>query len=132
MTSSFQGRISSFVKRGRILLLSLKELGEKSRTRIILGKFCKQVIIKLSLAYSFRKMFLIGQNLKHVHMAYSFLELLIFFFRLYFKPNQRKMVCEYKRHGKPFMKIRIMNLFLIMMLKKPVFYVKLKLLMNLF
>ena len=79
MTSSFQGRISSFVKRGRILLLSLKELGEKSRTTIILGKFCKHVIIKLSLAYSFRKMFLIGQNLKHVHMAYSFLELLIFF-----------------------------------------------------
>ena len=36
-------------------------------------------MIKLSLAYSFRKMFFIGQNLKHVHMTYSFLELLIFF-----------------------------------------------------
>ena len=36
------------------------------------------------------------------------------------------MVCEYKRHGKPFMKIRIMNLFLIMMLKKPVFLCKIK------
>ena len=39
----------------------------------------KQGLIKLSLAYSFRKIFFIGQNLKHVHMTYSFLELLIFF-----------------------------------------------------
>ena len=39
----------------------------------------KQAIIKFSLAHSFRKMFFIGQNLKHVHMTYSFLELLIFF-----------------------------------------------------
>ena len=31
------------------------------------------------MAYSFRKMFFIGQNLKHVHMTYYFLELLIFF-----------------------------------------------------
>ena len=31
------------------------------------------------MAYSFRKMFFIGQTLKHVHMTYSFLELLIFF-----------------------------------------------------
>ena len=31
------------------------------------------------LAYSFRKMLFIGQNLKYVHMTYSFLELLIFF-----------------------------------------------------
>ena len=30
---------------------------------------CKQAIIKLSLACSFRKMFFIGQNLKHVHMT---------------------------------------------------------------
>ena len=40
---------------------------------------CKQAIIKLSLAHSFRKMFLIGQNSKQAHMTYSFLELLIFF-----------------------------------------------------
>ena len=40
---------------------------------------CKQAIIKLSLACSFRKMLFVGQNLKHVHMTYSFLELLIFF-----------------------------------------------------
>ena len=31
------------------------------------------------MAYSFRKMFVIGQNLKHVYMTYSFLELLILF-----------------------------------------------------
>ena len=42
-------------------------------------QICKQAIIKLSLAFSFRKMLFIGQNLKHVHMTYSFLELLIFF-----------------------------------------------------
>ena len=34
---------------------------------------------KLSLPYIFQKMFFIGQNLKHIHMMYSFLELLIFF-----------------------------------------------------
>ena len=42
-------------------------------------QICKQAIIKLSLACSFRKMLFIGQNLKYVHMTYSFLELLIFF-----------------------------------------------------
>ena len=68
-----------FVKRGRIPLLSLNKLGKKSQTTIILGKFCKQVIIKLSLAYTFRKMFPISQILKHVHITYSFHELLIFF-----------------------------------------------------
>ena len=31
------------------------------------------------MAYSFREIFSIGQNLNHVHMTYSFLELLIFF-----------------------------------------------------
>ena len=31
------------------------------------------------MAYSFWKLFFIGQNLNHVHMTYSFLELLIFF-----------------------------------------------------
>ena len=52
---------------------------EKCQAPIILGKFVKMAIIKLSLAYSFRKMFFIGQNLKHVYMTYSFFELLIFF-----------------------------------------------------
>ena len=31
------------------------------------------------MAYSFRKMFFIGQSLNHVHITHSFLELLIFF-----------------------------------------------------
>ena len=41
----------------------------------------KQTIIKLSSVYSFRKIFFIGQHLNHVHMTYSFLELLIFVWR---------------------------------------------------
>ena len=40
---------------------------------------CKQAIIELSLAYGFRKMFFISQNLKNVHMTCSFLEHLSFF-----------------------------------------------------
>ena len=47
------------------------------------------------LTYSFRKMFFIGQNLKYVHMTYSFLELLIFFLltllRFFFSPHQRNI-----------------------------------------
>ena len=42
-------------------------------------EICQHAIIKLSVAYSFRRMFFIGQNLKHVLMTYSFLKLLIFF-----------------------------------------------------
>ena len=39
-------------------------------------QICKQVMIKLLLDYSFRKMFSIGQNLKHVpmtHISFNFL-----------------------------------------------------------
>ena len=43
---------------------------------IILGK---QAIMKLLLAYTFRKMFIIGLNLKNGYLAYSFHELLIVF-----------------------------------------------------
>ena len=39
----------------------------------------KQAIIKLLLAYTFRKMFIIGLNLKNGYLAYSFHELLIVF-----------------------------------------------------
>ena len=55
--------------------ITLRKVASDSNSQQI----CKQAIIKLSLAYSFRKMFFIGQNLNHVHMTYSFLELLIFF-----------------------------------------------------
>ena len=60
-------------------LLSLNELGEKSQSTIILGKFLNQIAIKLLWTYSFREMFFIGQNLKQVHRTYSFLDLLILF-----------------------------------------------------
>ena len=61
-------------------------------------------MIKLLLAYSFQKMLLIGQSSKHVHMTYSFLELLIFFlfnsstyllFKVYF------YLCKYILQRKP-------------------------------
>ena len=57
----------------------------------------------MSFAYSFRKMLFIGQNLKHVHMTYSFLELFLVF-GVYFSPHQGNIVCEYKLCGKPIMK----------------------------
>ena len=69
-------------------------------------EICQHAIIKLSVAYSFRRMFFIGQNLKHVLMTYSFLKLLIFFlltliqkykyslFGAYFSPHQRNIVCK--------------------------------------
>ena len=60
-------------------LSSLNELGEKSQATIILCKFVNKAIIKLPLPYSLKKMFFIGQKLKHVHMTYFFPELLIFF-----------------------------------------------------
>ena len=43
-------------------LLSLNEIGKKSRTATMLGNFEKQVIIKLSLASSSWEIFFIGQN----------------------------------------------------------------------
>ena len=52
----------------------------KSQTSIILDNFLKkQAITKLLLAYKFRKMFQIGKNSKLIHIAYSFDEILIFF-----------------------------------------------------
>ena len=113
MTSSFQVR-KRILSRGRIPLLSLNEHGEKSRATITLGKFCEQPIIKLPLAYGFRKMFFIGQNLKHVHMTYSFLELLILF-------CSKKYCISIKNSWEIKHEIPIMNLYLILMLKKTVF-----------
>ena len=68
---------SSFQVEKRILLREVGYLfwaASDNNSRQI----CKQAIIKLSLDYTFRK-FSNGQNLKHVHMTYFFLELLIFF-----------------------------------------------------
>ena len=55
--------------------MSLNELDEKSLPTIVLDKFIKKAIIRLSLVHSFWKMFLIGRDLKHIHTTYSFLEL---------------------------------------------------------
>ena len=60
-------------------LLNLNELGEKSQATVIPCKFVNKAIIKLPLPHSYQKMFFIGQKLKHVHMIYSFPELLILF-----------------------------------------------------
>ena len=61
-------------------------------------------------------MFFISQNLKHIHMTYSFIELLIFFWLtlvdtlcLEFISHHAKKIFyvnEYKLHGKPIMKYK--------------------------
>ena len=74
-------------------------------------QICERAIIKLSLAYSFRKMFFIGKNLKHVHMTYFFLELEIWFWltlviqclEFISHHTKRNIVREYKLHGEPIM-----------------------------
>ena len=71
MTSSFQVKKHILP----ISLLSLNEHREKSQVTII----SKQALIKVSLAYNFLENVFIGQDLKHNHMKFSFLELLISF-----------------------------------------------------
>ena len=71
-------------------------------------------MIKFLLAYSFRKIFSIGQNLKHIHMTHSFFELLIFFwltlvtkyllFEVYFSLHQRNTVYKYSLQRKTIIK----------------------------
>ena len=106
----FSSQDKYFVKKGRIPLLSLNELGEKSRATIILGKFVKKPKSNCHWLIVSGKCFSLVRILKHVHMAYSFLELLIFFcltlevICVYFSPHQRNNVREYKLHGKPIMK----------------------------
>ena len=63
--------------------------------------------IKLSLVYSFRKMFFIAQNLKHVYMthffSWTFYHLLInsiyLVFEVYLSPHPRNIVWEHKLMG---------------------------------
>ena len=80
MASCFPVRIFIyFVKRRRIPLFNLNELGEKFVNLAILGKFVNKPSNSHWLI-SFQKMFFIGRNLKKVHRrTYSFLKLLIFF-----------------------------------------------------
>ena len=54
---------------GRMLLLSLNVLGEDSMNNNW-RYFCEENIIKLLLAYTFWKIFVIGQNIMHVHVTY--------------------------------------------------------------
>ena len=91
------------------------------------------------MAYSFRKIFFIGQNLKHVHMTFSswtFNLLLInsTVFRLYFfnMPNKYCMWIKTNVMGnQSWNKSKHFHLFLILMLKKSGFFnVKLILFMN--
>ena len=99
--------------------MSLNELGEKSQATVILGKFCKQTIIKLSLAYSFRKIFFHWSKFKarshEIFFSWSFV---FFFLEKYCMWIKTSWGTNYE--------IPLMNLFLILMLKKP--EVKLKLL----
>ena len=77
MTSSFRITIRILSRDVGYLLRVWMNSGKvvtDNNSRLI----CKQAIINFSLAYSFQKMFIIGQNLKHVHMTESFFELLIF------------------------------------------------------
>lgn len=75
MMSSIQVRILFFTKGGKIPPLSLNKLSKKSRVAILFRRFYRQAIIKILLAYSLRKLFFIGQNLKLVHVTYSVCEL---------------------------------------------------------
>ena len=93
------------------------------------------------MAYSFQKMFFIGQNLKHIHMMYYFLKLLIFFWLtlhcLEFISDHAKEVLhvkKYKLHGKPIMKWkqRFSLVSAIDVEKTSFFNVKLNLFMNYF
>ena len=67
-----------FVKRGRITLLSLNELGEKSRATIILGKFVNNPKSN-SHWLIFSENVFDWSEFKDVLMTYYFLDLLIFF-----------------------------------------------------
>ena len=73
MTSSFQVK-RRILSRGRMPLLSLNELREKSINLSILGKFVNKPLSNSQ----FLENFFIGQNLKFVHMTHFFLQLLIY------------------------------------------------------
>ena len=57
--------------------MSLNEFGEKSQATIVRSKFVNKTYQTL-IALQFSEMIVIGQKLKHVHITYYFLELLIF------------------------------------------------------
>ena len=84
-------------------------------------QICKQAIIKLSLAYSFRKMFFIGQNLNHVHMtfflnfwsSFDLTQLDIDCLRVFVSPHHRNIVSEYNsKENQSWNKKKHFNLFI--------------------
>ena len=108
------------------------ELGEKSWTKIILSW---QAIIKLWLACSFRIMYFVSWKLKHVHVTYSFDELLLFFWltlvdifclKFDFSLHQRNTLHNSKGNNDKNSEIHF-HLSQMLMLKNPSFcYVELK------
>ena len=64
---------------------------DKCRKRQLFNH-CTGAIIKLLLAYGFRKIFFIVQDLKHIHLKYFFLEL--FFAKIYFS-EIRSLIDEF-------------------------------------
>ena len=96
---------------------TLRKVASDNNSRQI----CKQAIIKLSLAYSFREMFFIGQNLNHLHMKF-FLNFWSFFaltqvdidcLRVFFSPHHRNIVSEdNSKENQSWNKNKHFNLFL--------------------
>ena len=79
MTSSFQIRIRILSREVIDTSSEFERTLRKVTTDNNSRQICKQSVMKLPLAYSFQKMFFIGQNFNRVYMTYYFLELLIFF-----------------------------------------------------
>ena len=124
-----------FVKRVTIPLLSLNEPRRKVATDNNSRWICKQAIIKLSLAHSFRKVFFIGFLDARSHDIffsrtfylllvncswYLMLGVLKKIFLTTPKKNYMQMQTSWERN-QSWNKNKHFNLFLVLMLKKPVF-----------
>ena len=134
MTSSFQVRCGILSREVGYLFWvwwTRRKVASDNNSRWI----CKQAIIKLSMAYSFRKVFFIGHNSKHVHMTYPFFELLVFFWwtvvDIYAWSSKRNIShhtkeilyvnTNFMEKKQSLNKNKYLNLFLILMSKKPDF-----------
>ena len=130
MTSSSQVRIN-ILKRDISTSFGFKWTRRKVAYDNNSQYICKQAIIKLSWVHSFRKIFSIGQNLKHVHMTCYFLEFLVFFwltlvngYCLEFISHHIKEILYINassRGNQSWNKNKHFHLFLILILKNPVF-----------
>ena len=101
-----------FAKRGRIPLLSLNELGEKSHPTIILGKFVNkpyQTLIGLWFSENVFHWSKFKPRSHDIFFSWTFDLLLMnssryLFFGVYFPPHHRNIVSENKLQKKPIMK----------------------------